>query len=75
MGSMGGFAIDLFEHSPQSANLAHRAGEDKEYVVCALLHDIRDSIASFNHAELAGEILRLFVSKANHWMVARHGIF
>lgn len=74
-GEHGGFAIDRFEHSLQSASLAHRAGEDEEYVVCALLHDIGDSIASFNHAELAGEILRPFVSEANHWMVARHGIF
>lgn len=74
-GEHGGFAVDRFEHSLQSASLAHRAGEDEEYVVCALLHDIGDSIACFNHAELAAVMLQPFVSEENYWMVARHGIF
>jgi predicted HD phosphohydrolase len=74
-GDCGGFAVDRMEHSLQSASLAHRDGMDEEYVVCALLHDIGDTLASHNHAELAATILKPFVSEANHWMLQNHGIF
>ena len=39
-GDFGGFPVDRLEHSLQTATRAMRAGEDEEYVVCALLHDI-----------------------------------
>ncbi len=74
-GDYGGFAIDRLAHSLQTATRAHRAGEDEEYVVCALLHDIGDTLGSFNHADIAAAVLKPFVSEANHWMVAKHGIF
>ena len=74
-GDYGGFAVDRLTHSLQTATLAHRAGEDDEYVVCALLHDIGDTLGSFNHADIGAAILRPFVSEANLWMVERHGIF
>jgi predicted HD phosphohydrolase len=74
-GDCGGFAVDRLEHSLQSATLAHRDGMDEEYVVCALLHDIGDTLASYNHAELGATILKPFVSEENHWMLANHGIF
>jgi predicted HD phosphohydrolase len=59
----------------QTATRAHRDGRDEEYVVCALLHDIGDTLGSFNHPDIAAAILKPFVSEANHWMVAHHGIF
>jgi len=74
-GDYGGFAVDRLTHSLQTATLAHRAGEDEEYVVCALLHDIGDTLGSFNHSDVAAAILKPFVSEANHWMVEKHGIF
>jgi predicted HD phosphohydrolase len=74
-GDCGGFAVDRMEHSLQSATLAHRDGMDEEYVVCALLHDIGDTLASYNHAELGATILKPFVSEDNHWMLQHHGIF
>jgi len=43
--------------------------------VCALLHDIGDTLASFNHSELAAVVLEPFVSEENHWIVKHHGIF
>ena len=43
--------------------------------MCALLHDIGDSLAPDNHEALAAAILKPFVSEAHHWMVAHHGIF
>jgi predicted HD phosphohydrolase len=74
-GDFGGFAVDRLTHSLQTATRAFRAGEDEEYVVCALLHDIGDTLGSYNHADIAAAILQPFVSEENHWMVAKHAIF
>ena len=71
----GGFAVDRLTHSLQTATLATRDGRDDEYVVCALLHDIGDSLCPFNHPDVAAAILKPFVTEENHWMVAKHGIF
>jgi predicted HD phosphohydrolase len=74
-GDYGGFPIDRLEHSIQTATRAHRDGRDEEYVVCALLHDIGDTLGSYNHPDVAAAILKPFVSEANLWMVANHGAF
>lgn len=71
----GGFPIDRLQHCLQTAELAAADGRDDEYVVCALLHDIGDSLGSLNHADVAAVILEPFVSEANHWMVKHHAIF
>jgi predicted HD phosphohydrolase len=71
----GGFPVDRLQHSLQTAHLAAEAGEDEEYVVCALLHDIGDILGSANHPDVAAAILEPFVCEANHWMVKYHGIF
>jgi predicted HD phosphohydrolase len=44
-------------------------------VVCALLHDIGDTLACANHSELAATILQPFVSEENRWIVEHHGVF
>ncbi len=74
-GDYGGFPVDRLTHSLQTATRALRAGRDEEYVVCALLHDIGDTLGSYNHPDIAAAILAPFVSEANHWMVRHHGIF
>jgi len=74
-GDYGGFPIDRLTHSLQTATRAHRDGRDDEYVVCALLHDIGDTLGAFNHPDIAAAILKPFVSEANHWMVEKHGLF
>jgi predicted HD phosphohydrolase len=74
-GDYGGFAVDRLTHSLQTATLAHRDGRDEEYVVCALLHDIGDTLGSFNHADVAAAIVKPFVSEENHWMVEQHAVF
>lgn len=71
----GGFPVDRLQHSLQTAELAAADGRDEEYVVCALLHDIGDTLGSANHPDVAAAILHPFVSEANHWMVQHHGIF
>jgi predicted HD phosphohydrolase len=74
-GDFGGFPIDRLQHCLQTAELAANAGEDEEYVVCALLHDIGDTLGSTNHADVSAAILEPFVSEENHWMVKHHAIF
>ncbi|RZT91414.1 HD domain-containing protein [Rivibacter subsaxonicus] len=74
-GECGGFPVDRHVHSLQTATRALRDGRDEEYVVCALLHDIGDTLGSWNHPDIAAAMLKPFVSEANHWMVQQHGIF
>ncbi|SNB59233.1 Predicted HD phosphohydrolase [Marinobacter sp. es.042] len=74
-GDFGGFPIDRLSHCLQTATLAYRDGKDDEYVVCALLHDIGDTLGTYNHADVAAVLLEPFVSEANHWMVKHHAIF
>ena len=74
-GDCGGFAVDRLTHSLQTATRAHRDGRDEEYAVCALLHDMGDTLGSYNHADIAAAVLKPFVSEENHWMVEKHGIF
>ncbi|MFC6632971.1 HD domain-containing protein [Microbulbifer taiwanensis] len=74
-GDCGGFPVDRLTHCLQTATLAYRDGKDEEYVVCALLHDIGDTLGSYNHADVAAVLLEPFVSEENHWMVKHHAIF
>jgi predicted HD phosphohydrolase len=71
----GGYAVTRLEHCLQTATRAHRDGRDEEYVVCALLHDIGDTLGSFNHADIAAAVLKPFVSEENLFMVEKHAVF
>jgi len=73
-GDYGGFPVDRLQHSLQTAELAAEAGEDQQYVVCALLHDIGDTLGSVNHADVSAAIMQPFVSEENHWMIKHHAI-
>jgi predicted HD phosphohydrolase len=74
-GDFGGFAVDRLTHSLQTATRAERAGRDDDYVFCALIHDIGDTLGSYNHADIAAAVIKPFVSDAYHWMVEQHGVF
>jgi predicted HD phosphohydrolase len=71
----GGFPVTRLEHSLQTATRAEQDGRDEEYILCALLHDIGDTLSPMNHPGIAATILQPFVSPANHWMVEQHGMF
>lgn len=74
-GEKGGFPIDRYDHSLQAATRAYRDGKDEQYVVCALLHDVGDLLAPYNHGELVATILEPFISDANYWMLKHHTTF
>ena len=62
-GDHGGFAVDRYTHCLQTAIRAMRDGRDEEYIVCALLHDIEDTLAPANHADFAATMLEPFISE------------
>lgn len=70
-----GYQVTRLEHSLQAATRAHRAGEDEETVVCALVHDIGDMLAPANHSEVAAAVVRPYVSERNYWIMKHHGVF
>lgn len=74
-GDFGGFPIDRLQHSLQTATRAHRDGRPEDYVVMALLHDIGDTLGSYNHPEIAAAILKPFVSEELYWIAQHHGAF
>jgi predicted HD phosphohydrolase len=74
-GDFGGFPIDRMQHSLQTATRAHRDGRGEDYVVMALLHDIGDTLGTYNHPEIAAAILKPFVRPELHWIAEQHGAF
>ena len=73
--SMGGYQVDRYEHSLQTATLAFRDGASEERVVAALLHDLGDGLAPHNHSDFAAAILKPYVSEETVWVVKYHGLF
>lgn len=73
--ALQGYPVSRLTHSLQAATRARRDGADDELIVAALLHDIGDELAPYNHAELAAAILRPYVRAEVSWIVAQHGLF
>ena len=73
--SLSGYQITRLGHSLQAATRAWMAGADVDWVVSALLHDIGDIYAPYNHDEYAAAILRPFVREQCAWVVEKHGDF
>lgn len=72
---LGGYPVTRLEHSLQAATRARRDGADSEMIVAALVHDIGDDLAPFNHADIAAAMLRPFVRPEVTWIVEQHGLF
>lgn len=73
--SLSGYQVTRLQHSLQAATRAWRAGADTDWIVAALLHDIGDIYAPYNHDEYAASILRPFVREQVTWVVEKHGDF
>jgi predicted HD phosphohydrolase len=72
---LSGYRITRLGHSLQTATRAWRDGADTDWLVCALLHDIGDIYAPYNHDEYAASILKPFVREQCTWVVEKHGDF
>jgi predicted HD phosphohydrolase len=73
--TLEGYPLTRLGHSLQTATRAMRDGADEELTVAALLHDMGDELAPYNHAEFAASILRPYVRPEVTWIVAQHGLF
>ncbi len=73
--SVEGYAISRLQHCLQAATRAMDERADEEMIVAALLHDIGDELAPYNHAEIAAGILRPYVRPEITWIVEHHEIF
>jgi len=73
--SLSGYQVTRLGHSLQAATRAWRDGADVDWVVSALLHDIGDIYAPYNHDEYAAAIIRPFVREQCTWVVEKHGEF
>ena len=72
---LSGYKITRLGHSLQAATRAYRDGADIDWIVSALLHNIGDIFAPYNHDEYAASILRPFVREQCTWVVEKHGDF
>lgn len=72
---LSGYKVTRLGHSLGAATRAWRAGADIDWVVAALLHDIGDIYAPYNHDEYAAAVLRPFVREQVTWVVEKHGDF
>jgi len=72
---LSGYQITRLGHSLQAATRAERDGADTDWIVAALLHDIGDIFAPYNHDEYAAAILKPFVREQVTWVVEKHGDF
>jgi predicted HD phosphohydrolase len=72
---LGGYPVTRLEHSLQAATRAKRDGADTEMIVAALIHDMGDDVAPFNHAGIASAVLRPYVRPEVTWIVEQHGLF
>ena len=72
---LSGYQVTRLGHSLQAATRAENDGADTDWIVAALLHDIGDIYAPYNHDEYAAAILRPFVREQVSWVVEKHGDF
>ncbi len=70
-----GWPVNNYRHSLQCASRALRQGEDEEFIVCALMHDVAQELDPFSHDKIAARILAPFISAENEWVIANHQIF
>ena len=73
--SLDGYKIDRLQHSLQSATRAEADGEDIEWIVAALIHDIGDELAPLNHSQFAASLIRPYVRAEVTWVIEMHGLF
>jgi len=73
--SLAGYPISRLGHCLQVATRALNDGADDELLLAALIHDIGDELAPYNHAEFAAAIIRPYVRAEVTWIVEQHGLF
>ncbi len=73
--TLWGYPLSRLQHSLQAATRARNSGADDELVLAALVHDIGDELAPYNHTEIAAGVIRPYVRNEVTWIVQQHGLF
>ncbi|WP_079200988.1 HD domain-containing protein [Pseudomonas sp. CC6-YY-74] len=74
-GTLSGYKVNRLEHSLQTAARAEADGADEEMIVGALIHDLGDDLAPYNHSQYAASIIRPYVRGEVSWVLHHHGLF
>lgn len=74
-GTLGGYQLDRLSHSLQTAARAEADGADEDMIVGALIHDLGDELAPYNHSQFAASIIRPYVRSEVTWVLHHHGLF
>jgi predicted HD phosphohydrolase len=67
--------VNQLQHALQAASRAVRSGASEQLIVAALCHDLGDVISVQNHAAIAAEILKPYVSRDVYDIVRTHQDF
>jgi predicted HD phosphohydrolase len=70
-----GFRVSQLHHALQTATMARRANASDEIVLAALCHDVGKYVSIANHAAIAAEMLRPYVSDDTYKIVLTHQDF
>ncbi|WP_439861449.1 HD domain-containing protein [Pseudomonas sp. MBLB4136] len=73
--SLSGYQVSRLQHSLQTAARAEADGADEDMIVGALIHDIGDELAPYNHSQLAASVIRPYVRGEVTWVLHHHGLF
>ncbi|WP_255839209.1 HD domain-containing protein [Pseudomonas benzenivorans] len=73
--SLSGYQVSRLQHSLQTAARAEADGADEDMIVGALIHDIGDELAPYNHSQLAASVIRPYVRSEVTWVLHHHGLF
>jgi predicted HD phosphohydrolase len=73
--TLSGYKVNRLEHALQAAARAEADGADEEMIVGALIHDLGDSLAPYNHSQYAASIIRPYVRNEVTWILHHHGLF
>jgi predicted HD phosphohydrolase len=70
-----GWMVNNYQHSLQCATRALRAGEDDEFVITALFHDIAQDFYPYAHDRMSAALLAPYLGEENLWVVENHQVF
>ncbi|MET0287714.1 MAG: HD domain-containing protein [Polyangiales bacterium] len=74
-GLHAGFGVDQLHHALQTATMAKRANAADDVVLAALCHDVGKVISIPNHAAIAAEMLKPYVSAEVYQILRTHQEF
>jgi predicted HD phosphohydrolase len=74
-GLYAGFGVDQLHHALQTATMAKRANASDEMVLVSLCHDVGKVISIQNHAGIAAEMLKPYVSEHAYHVLRTHQDF